>query len=161
MWSEPSHRNFVRKPASDFGWDWGPSFVPTGLTGAMSLRAPQESTAELEGVAMRQEHHLDGSVSIYVRGWLAADTSSDGDNGPASAAASPPSSLSLRVVLCFPQCDPSATSLEGGTRVERWYGEGVLTASPYAGADLSAHTCLLYTSPSPRDGLLSRMPSSA
>ena len=25
----------------------------------------------------------------------------------------------------------------------------------------SAYTCLLYTSPSPRDGLLSRMPSSA
>ena len=25
----------------------------------------------------------------------------------------------------------------------------------------AAHTCLLYTSPSPRDGLLSRMPSSA
>ena len=27
--------------------------------------------------------------------------------------------------------------------------------------DLGAKTCLLYTSPSPRDGLLSRMPSSA
>ena len=26
---------------------------------------------------------------------------------------------------------------------------------------LSSNTCLLYTSPSPRDGLLSRMPSSA
>ena len=26
---------------------------------------------------------------------------------------------------------------------------------------VGAHTCLLYTSPSPRDGLLSRMPSSA
>ena len=26
---------------------------------------------------------------------------------------------------------------------------------------LIAHACLLYTSPSPRDGLLSRMPSSA
>ena len=25
----------------------------------------------------------------------------------------------------------------------------------------NVHTCLLYTSPSPRDGLLSRMPSSA
>ena len=25
----------------------------------------------------------------------------------------------------------------------------------------NSHTCLLYTSPSPRDGLLSRMPSSA
>ena len=29
------------------------------------------------------------------------------------------------------------------------------------GSVLLAHTCLLYTSPSPRDGLLSRMPSSA
>ena len=27
--------------------------------------------------------------------------------------------------------------------------------------DSKKHTCLLYTSPSPRDGLLSRMPSSA
>ena len=30
-----------------------------------------------------------------------------------------------------------------------------------AGADLTPQNCLLYTSPSPRDGLLSRMPSSA
>ena len=29
------------------------------------------------------------------------------------------------------------------------------------GNKCGAHTCLLYTSPSPRDGLLSRMPSSA
>ena len=28
-------------------------------------------------------------------------------------------------------------------------------------ADIPVYTCLLYTSPSPRDGLLSRMPSSA
>ena len=31
----------------------------------------------------------------------------------------------------------------------------------YAGSDTEAQRCLLYTSPSPRDGLLSRMPSSA
>ena len=30
-----------------------------------------------------------------------------------------------------------------------------------AGAEQQADACLLYTSPSPRDGLLSRMPSSA
>ena len=31
----------------------------------------------------------------------------------------------------------------------------------FAGERTSASSCLLYTSPSPRDGLLSRMPSSA
>ena len=31
----------------------------------------------------------------------------------------------------------------------------------YQTVELGAYTCLLYTSPSPRDGLLSRMPSSA
>ena len=30
-----------------------------------------------------------------------------------------------------------------------------------SGHDFIVHPCLLYTSPSPRDGLLSRMPSSA
>ena len=34
------------------------------------------------------------------------------------------------------------------------------TAPKYAGQD-KVNPCLLYTSPSPRDGLLSRMPSSA
>ena len=48
-------------------------------------------------------------------------------------------------------------------------GEGVdlvikTTPEKLAGMDdfvKNMHTCLLYTSPSPRDGLLSRMPSSA
>ena len=34
-------------------------------------------------------------------------------------------------------------------------------AAEKAAADREASACLLYTSPSPRDGLLSRMPSSA
>ena len=33
--------------------------------------------------------------------------------------------------------------------------------APMSLAIISSNTCLLYTSPSPRDGLLSRMPSSA
>jgi hypothetical protein len=25
------HYNFLRKPAADWGWDWGPAFLPGGL----------------------------------------------------------------------------------------------------------------------------------
>jgi len=49
-----------------------------------------------------------------------------------------------------------------GYLAKRGYGEAAEEASPAAdkgGVSLSG--CLLYTSPSPRDGLLSRMPSSA
>ena len=39
---------------------------------------------------------------------------------------------------------------------------GILRFANFATGDMMAFgTCLLYTSPSPRDGLLSRMPSSA
>lgn len=36
-WSEPSKRNFLRKSPKDFGWDWGPSFVPSGLSGEVAF----------------------------------------------------------------------------------------------------------------------------
>ena len=36
-----------------------------------------------------------------------------------------------------------------------------VAAEKFTEAEMDSHTCLLYTSPSPRDGLLSRMPSSA
>ena len=48
---------------------------------------------------------------------------------------------------------------------DRWFFKKVNRESwdvlAYAGVDVSYWGCLLYTSPSPRDGLLSRMPSSA
>ena len=38
---------------------------------------------------------------------------------------------------------------------------GILDSAESGTYTLDGHPCLLYTSPSPRDGLLSRMPSSA
>ena len=38
---------------------------------------------------------------------------------------------------------------------------GISTVAVHSEADRESMHCLLYTSPSPRDGLLSRMPSSA
>ena len=49
--------------------------------------------------------------------------------------------------------------------VDRYYkignGSALKDLDNEVGVDHTDHTCLLYTSPSPRDGLLSRMPSSA
>ena len=58
-----------------------------------------------------------------------------------------------------------------GAKIEFGYAENMTDALRYQGQSYTwigidelpqyPNTCLLYTSPSPRDGLLSRMPSSA
>lgn len=37
VWAESSHRSFIRKAGSDFGWDWGPAFITCGITGSAYL----------------------------------------------------------------------------------------------------------------------------
>lgn len=41
------HFNFLRKPASDWGWDWGPAFAASGIHGDVQLVAL--NTAWLKG----------------------------------------------------------------------------------------------------------------
>ena len=55
---------------------------------------------------------------------------------------------------------PVGTVTTAGAFIGALTGVNVVTDALVAGANVSA-SCLLYTSPSPRDGLLSRMPSSA
>ena len=58
------------------------------------------------------------------------------------------------------RCDRVALVLQGGGALGA-YQAGVYQALTEAGIEPDWVICLLYTSPSPRDGLLSRMPSSA
>ena len=53
--------------------------------------------------------------------------------------------------------DPSNTALIGSSNI-KWMKNSMGDEGEFA---ILSATCLLYTSPSPRDGLLSRMPSSA
>lgn len=59
--------NFLRKAASDFGWDWGPAFAPAGLGGA-TLRVL--SSATLHQLSAQQVHLHNGSVLLAVDAWL-------------------------------------------------------------------------------------------
>ena len=54
--------NFIRKPASDFGWDWGPSFAPSGISGPVELITTK--TSALIDVGIRQEYLTNGSILV-------------------------------------------------------------------------------------------------
>ena len=50
---------------------------------------------------------------------------------------------------------------ENGTAGERFEVDQPMSADPLTTHPMNGKPCLLYTSPSPRDGLRARMPSSA
>ncbi|KDD76102.1 hypothetical protein H632_c355p0 [Helicosporidium sp. ATCC 50920] len=56
--------NFVRQAAADFGWDWGPAFAPTGITGPVTLVGYSAAFARTMGTT--QVFHLDESVTLTV-----------------------------------------------------------------------------------------------
>ncbi|KAJ8612525.1 hypothetical protein CTAYLR_003735 [Chrysophaeum taylorii] len=58
-----SARNFIRKQQSDFGWDWGPAFVPAGITGGVRL---EESACQLDALVVHQTHRGAAGVLLEV-----------------------------------------------------------------------------------------------
>lgn len=56
VWAEVTHRSFVRKAGSDFGWDWGPAFVPSGITDDVLLIGTS-SSGYLDGLSIIQKVH--------------------------------------------------------------------------------------------------------
>ena len=76
--------------------------------------------------------------------------------------------VAILLQLIFDDPDTNQSELERtGQDVFGFGVDGLLVAMIfgvcvfYLGRMIEGYTCLLYTSPSPRDGLLSRMPSSA
>jgi beta-mannosidase len=49
-------RNYLRKMGCDFGWDWGPAFIPTGPNGSIDLLSCDGSY--IEDVIVNQTNHL-------------------------------------------------------------------------------------------------------
>lgn len=68
VWAEPTHRNFLRKPGSDFGWDWGPAFVSTGIIGDVFLIGSSFS-GYFDGLSILQQVSPDfTSAKLQLRG---------------------------------------------------------------------------------------------
>lgn len=55
--------SYIRKPQYHFGWDWGPSLPPAGVSGKMCLEG--YSDARLDCVLLSQEHE-NGEVRLNV-----------------------------------------------------------------------------------------------
>ena len=70
--------------------------------------------------------------------------------------------LNLNTVCQEASCPNIGECFAGGTATFLIMGPGCTRACPYCDIDFDKSVrCLLYTSPSPRDSVVSRMPSSA
>lgn len=79
------HYNFLRKPAADFGWDWGPAFGASGLHGGVGLLLFDDGAAVLQGVHIQQLHDSDSKgISLVLECRLTAPPG--GDAGVLTAA---------------------------------------------------------------------------
>ncbi|KIP03456.1 glycoside hydrolase family 2 protein [Phlebiopsis gigantea 11061_1 CR5-6] len=50
----PTARQWIRKVQSDFGWDWGPAFVPTGIYKPAYLVSLPSSTADVNPIFIEE-----------------------------------------------------------------------------------------------------------
>ena len=63
---------YIRKPACNFGWDWGPKLCPSGVTGALYIEAYD---ARIDDVRTLQRHS-GSTVSLDVQAEISGNGSS-------------------------------------------------------------------------------------
>jgi beta-mannosidase len=98
---EIPYRNYLRKAQSDFAWDWGPGFAPSGIWKPVELRAFDEAIiTDLTFIASREGSGSGwtANVTVYVR---VSNTSQSGNITASVAGASKTQSVTLRA------CDPA------------------------------------------------------
>ena len=121
----------------------------------LDARHPDGGMADmsvLDFSMMVEDSHIDTFVTEYRH--RGPDSSINGRGEGPLVAACLTDRLADGLSLVYSFYDPSASSRSLGAYV-------ILDHIERARAMGLPHVCLLYTSPSPRDGLLSRMPSSA
>src|SRR5664279_2835225 len=112
---------------------------PQGISG-FELVEKMKKQALRFGAAIREVEAVEGFKS-----------------GDAKEIQTPDSTFAARSVIIATGVDPMGLDCVGE---KKFRGRGVSYCATCDGAFFKDKTCLLYTSPSPRDGLLSRMPSS-
>ena len=130
---------------------------------------PEEETEEDDEAPIVEKHKAASKANAKSKAAAAKKAAA-----PAKPADAPPTVVkkTAGVEMCsskFPPIDPKASVYWGGGRVYKASGNMVRVYARcedrndkrFSFKSKAALHCLLYTSPSPRDGLLSRMPSSA
>jgi beta-mannosidase len=82
-------RNFVRKTANDFGWDWGPAFVPQGIYGEVALVTFAVGHCHPVFTIM-QNHTSDGGVVLEVAAEVYSPFPRTDDSGTVKVVVSAP-----------------------------------------------------------------------
>ena len=141
----------------------------TGARGSTTPTDGEEPSNELDGMPhfSRDEAYDDRGLAAILGEDNTCDPKSVFERSPPSEAAGPPSDSDRDEdkldTSFFPMSIPTSTSSTTTFAHERALRNRIRDFQILKGGeyDMRAYTCLLYTSPSPRDGLLTRMPSSA
>jgi beta-mannosidase len=112
--------NFLRKPASDFGWDWGPAYAPSGVYGAVDLVG--YSAGVLTGAGAHQVHDGEGGVALTFDAYVRTPTLGEAGTLTVTSATGAWAAVSREVVLADAGLNtlPVALAIPAGSYALWW-----------------------------------------